>query len=390
MLQRNDVRQTSKNFLAVKYYSFRNITGPEDKSHNRTIYSGQLPITSIVEIPTDENIQEYLAEEKKQHPLTPIHRAIKDTLNDWPEMFSVLNGGIVIVARDLEVDEKNMALRLLNPSIINGFKTQEVIKEFLAESLESPPIHVKFELILTNDTELITEISIARNFQSMPILGCRQAFDELEKALQEGAPKKKLQKSETQYSNANDYYAIDKLIRVIAALLPESLWWKSEPMNKLYIYNRKVTCLNDFQEIWKGATDKVHPLHAKLKEVYNFYLSIAGTAFNLYKKWKVHQGFKEAGLYTKKKDDAIDVPDGIIFPIFAGLSVFAVKEKNQWSLKVPEELDQELIQSATSAYKEIADSKPHLMGTTKACYLQLEQLTRIYKNLAQRYKFDCN
>ena len=310
-------------------------------------------------------------------------------------MFSVLNSGVVIVARDYEIDEKNMVLKLYRPSIINGSQTQGVIIDFLAEISEIPLIHVKFELIISTDDDLIAEISIARNYQndvqSVSILGRRKVFNDLEIALQKVFPEKKLQKSETQRpSDENDYISTEKLIQVIAALLPEELWWKSEVFSKVYVYNRKATCLKDFQEIWNSAKDPMHRLHAKLKEAYSFYLSVVGIAYHLYTKWKTHQNFKGTGLraIVRNNDgEIVEVPDGIIFPILAAFSVFVVKEGDEWVLKIPKELnDIELIQSAKSAYIEIAKSKPHLMGTTKACYSQLEQVTRIYKNLIQNFK----
>lgn len=389
------VDRCSSDILELKYYSVRNITSPEDKQNGRSVYAGQMPIESIVSLPTNENVREYLADAmgKKRRVLTQVHRAIKDTLRNHPEMFSVLNGGVVIVARDHELDEKNMVLKMLKPSIINGSQTQGVIKDFLAEITEVPSeIHIKFELIISTEADLIAEISIARNFQndvqSVSILGRRGVFDELELSLQKSLPKKKLQKSETQRSTEDsDYLPTEKMIQVIAALVPEKLCWKSELNNKVYTYNRKATCLNDFQEIWKGARDPEHHKHEQLKEVYEFYLSIASAAYQLYEKWKTHQGFKGTRLHVIEKGkngNIVEVPDGIVFPIIAAFSVFAVKENNQWILKLPtQSMDNELIQSAKSAYMEIAKSRPHLMGTTKACYTQLEQLTRIYKNLTQ-------
>ena len=388
--------RSQNDILELKYFSVRNITSPEDKQNGRAIYAGQMPIQSVTAIPTNENVREYLAEApgKKRRALTQVHKAIIDTLKNNPEMFSVLNGGIVIVARDYELDEKNMILRILKPSIIYGSQTEGVIKDFLKKISELPSdIHVKFELIISADIDLIAEISISRNFQndvqSVSILGRRGVFDELELSLQKILPEKKLQKSETQRSSEeSDYLPTEKLIQVIAALLPEALCWRSEGNNKVYTYNRKATCLNDFQEIWKGARDQEHPKHIELKEVYNFYLSMAGVAYELYNKWKTHQGFKGTKIMAIQRDGSgniLEITDGIVFPIIASLSVFAAKENKKWILKLPRHpMDAELIQSAKSAYMEIAKSKPHLMGTTKACYTQLEQLTRIYKNLTQQ------
>ena len=76
------------------------------------------------------------------------------------------------------------------------------------------------------------------------------------------------------------------------------------------------------------------------------------------------------------------MPDGILFPIFASFSVFAVKDPDGWDIAMPSQLtDDELIQAAKSCYIEIARSKPEIMGKTKACYTHMQQITSIYKKL---------
>ena len=62
---------------------------------------------------------------------TLVHRAIRKTLQDHPDQFSVLNGGLVIVARGVEVDDKNKLLMLKKPSIINGSQTSGRVEAVL-------------------------------------------------------------------------------------------------------------------------------------------------------------------------------------------------------------------------------------------------------------------
>src|SRR5581483_7951112 len=92
--------------------------------------------------------------------------------------------------------EQKKLLKLLKPSIINGSQTQGVLNDFYRESkdaeTELPTIHVTFELIVTNDDELIAETSIARNFQNdvmtLSIAGRLGQLDELERSLQQSFP----------------------------------------------------------------------------------------------------------------------------------------------------------------------------------------------------------
>src|SRR5262249_40821978 len=119
--------------LAIPFNSVRNITSPEDTQNGRIVYAGQLPIKSILDLPTHENVRGYQveAEGKQRRVKTQVHRAIEETLKERPDSFSVLNGGVVIVARDSEIDEKQKLLKLNNPSIINGSQTQGVVRDFL-------------------------------------------------------------------------------------------------------------------------------------------------------------------------------------------------------------------------------------------------------------------
>jgi hypothetical protein len=384
-------RPNSGLLLAIPFHSIRNISSPEDTLNKRTVYAGQIPIRAVLDLPTNENVRGYLveAEGKQRRTPTQVHRAIRETLMERPDCFSVLNGGVVVVARDSELDEKEKTLKLLEPSIVNGSQTQGVIKDFVDEQGNGRDIHVKFELIVTSDDDLIADVSISRNFQndvrSLSIAGRKGQLDELEQSLQKTFSDFKLQKSETQLpAEDNEYLQTEKLLQVIAALVPEQLWWKQTEFNKTYTYQAKAGCLKDFQEIYKGAKDSGNPKHLQYREVYQFFLDIAGQAWQLYKRWKAHQGFAGTGLRSIERDgrEIVEVPDGIIFPILSSLANFAVKTKTGWKIQMPKELDDgELIQAAKRAYMEIAKSKPEIMGKTKACYSALEQITSIYKKL---------
>ena len=378
--------------LELPFHSFRNISSPEDIANGRKVCSGHLPAKSILDLPTNENVREYLveAEGKQVRRQTQVHRAIRETLEQNPDTFCVLNGGITIVAHECEVDEKEKVLRLQRASIINGAQTQGVLKDFFRDNPTIDGIHVKYELVVTDQTDLIAEISIARNFQndvkSLSIVGRRGQLDELEDSLKKKYPKYRLQKSETEWpTDDNEYIATEKLLQVIAALLPAELWFKPGEVNKVYTYNAKATCLKDFQDIYRKAKDEKDPEHEKYCKVYQFYLDIAPQALELHEKWRQHPKFAGTGLRSIEREGGQikEVPDGIIFPIIASLSEFAVYAKTGWKIVQPPRLDEgELVATAKRAYMEIASSKPQIMGKSKACYSALQQITAIYKKLA--------
>lgn len=378
--------------FTLPYYTVKNISSPEDTSNNRRVYIGQTTIDSIVTIPANENVRDYLldAEGKIRRVPTQVHRAILDTLQNNPDNFSILNSGIVIVARNCEIMEKDKILVLTKPSIINGSQTQGVIKDFLNSEENGNAYnfvpHIKFEIVVTDNEGLIAETSISRNFQndvmSISIVGRLGQLDELEEALQSKDPTLKLKKSETKLSE--DYVKTERLLQIIAALVPEELWLKSNEMNKVYTYSMKAKCLKDFQEIHKKAKESSSDNHQAYKDLYKFYLDIAKQGLDLYDKWKSHQGFKGTWLRSIQREDGRikDVPDGIVFPILASLSAFAKKTKDGWRISPPPFFSEsELIKATKSVYMEIAHSNPWNMGKSKACYSALYQITSIYKKL---------
>lgn len=380
-----------KNQFRFTYHSIRHISSPEDLNNNRKVYIGHAPITDIIDLPTDENVRDYLleAEGKKRRRPTQVHKAILDTLENNPQNFSVLNSGIVIVARNSTIDEKSKYLVLEKPSIINGSQTQGVIRDFLNgdKSNDYKEIHIKFELIVCDTEDLIAEISIARNFQNdvmtLSIAGRLGQLDELEQSLQNKVPEASLQKSETKLSD--DYIKTERLLQVITALIPEEIWPKSGDFNKVYTYSMKAKCLKDFQEIYKRAHDNEDTDHKKYRDLYQFFLDVSAQALDLYEKWKNHQGFIGTGIRSIKRDgrQVKEVPDGIVFPIIASLSAFARKKKSGWEIVPPSIFnDDELIRAAKSVYQEIANSNPWNMGKSRACYSALYQITSIYSKLS--------
>jgi hypothetical protein len=386
----------TRDVIKFPFHSFRNISCPEDLANDRKVFAGHAPVTSVLPLSTDENVRDYLldAEGKQRRRSTQVNQEIKDTLEKRPNNFSILNGGVVIVARDHEVDEQKKTLRLTDASIINGSQTQGVLRDFFQkleqEELDPPEIHVKYELIVSDDEDLIAEISIARNFQNdvanLSIAGRRGQLDELEKSLRESIPGAKLRKSETQLSD--DYVATERLLQVITALIPSELWpnkSERESPNKVFTYSMKAKCLKEFQRVWTAAHDRRDPDHEQAKRLYTFYLQIAPQAYELYEKWKAHQGFAGTGIRSIARNgrEIVEVPDGIIFPILASLSAFAKEATQGWAIKPPKVFkDEELIKSAKSVYQNIANSNPWLMGKSKACYAALYQITSLYQRLS--------
>lgn len=386
-------------FVELTFDSFRNITSPADKELDRKLFTGQLPISEVVDLSTDDNVRDYLvdAESKQRRRRSQVHVAIADTLRNNPQDFGILNGGITIVARGYEVDEQRKIMRLLRPSIINGSQTQGVIREYLGmKSIEKPqdPILVRFELIVTDDENLIAETSISRNYQNdvqpLSIVGRRGHLDDLQKAVQRRLGDVELRKSETEAG-----LPTEKIIQVVTALMPEELWVMRKPkekdLNKVYTYAMKAKCLKEFNDIYKdahGIGEKKDPLFVeRAKEVYQYYIDIAADAWLLYQEWKQHPGFEGSGIRNgiERGEDGRtikDVSDGIVFPILAAYSAFVVKTPAGWEIRPPAAFDdKDLIANAIQAFKRIAHSNPWNMGKDPGCYAMCLGVTTLYRKL---------
>jgi len=364
----------------------RNISSPEDNNAGRKVYAGSAPITSIVGLADNENVREYLVEatgKKKKSP-TLVHQAIRKTLADHSDKFSILNGGMVIVAKNAEIDDKQKMLRLSSASIINGSQTQGEVKRFLdSGNLEPQEIpSIKFEIIVTTDEDLVAEISIARNFQNdvkpISIAGRLGQLDELEKSIQRVFPESRLIKNESDLSTEEEVIDTEKLIQITFALLPthilEDVSGVADATNKTFAYSQKTRCLRLFQKLSDNDN----------QDAYDAFLQIAPHAWALYKKWKTHQVFNGSGLHSVKRDKGktVEVPDGLVFPIVAAQSAFVKRVDDKWSFVSPPTLrDEKLYEVAKSTYIDVAKSNPQNMGKSKGCYTSLSQIAQVYSEL---------
>jgi hypothetical protein len=399
--EQESISTPTSQFKEFKYDTLRNISCPHDKKNRRKILTGHCHVSSILSFSTNKNVRDYLADAigKKRKTYTQVHRAIARTLRENAEDFNVLNGGVTMVAHDIRVDEESKTASLKMASIINGAQSQGIIRDVFEEckisGIDPNEAYIRYDIIVTEDEGLITETAISRNYQNdvavVAILGRRGKFDELEAALQKKYKDRSLQKRQTDY--ADDFVRTENLLQVLWALVPGELWLnqrEADSPNKVYTYSQRSRCLKDFEIVYDRAHDTSDQEHAKYKELYQFFLDMAPTALELYDKWHAHQGFKGSGLHSGKDkierytDGSIKrVPDGIIFPILAAHSAFMKKEGDHWKMEAPTTIsDTDLVKSAKTAYMEIADSNPNVMGKNKACYTQLLDLTKLHRKFA--------
>lgn len=385
----------------LTYNSLRSVNSPEDTLAGRKRYCGVASANSFFGLDTDENVRAYLGRDESgsKRKSTKVNMAIRETLAEHREYFTLLNSGLVIVAHDAKVDDNSKPPRvaLYSPSIINGAQTQGVLKDFFAERPDDTDFpSVNFELIVTDDEELIGDISIARNYQNevtdLSIFGRLGRFSELQTAMKKLDPTITLRTSETDFGE--QFLDTEKLIQVLTAIAPTEIPLPSaekrktktpETIYRVYAYRHRSRCLTDFAAVMDEPE--------KWPVAHRFFLDIAVDAWNLYRRFKGEQAFsrlqcvKGIDVNGKKRVTSDGVPDGIVFPMLSALSRFMKEHKGRWRLAVPHNFPWQTFFQATILQETgSAKNNPQSMGKNADCYIALHGSIDMYFAMAAASK----
>ena len=391
--------------LDFPFHTIRNITSPEDVAAGRKVYVGTAPAISVLDLPNDENVRDYIpdAAGRKRRALTSVHRAMFDTLEKDASSFAVKNGGIVVVAKDVEVDEGKRTARLLAPSLINGAQTQGVLRDFFYGagsdariSEDRPPVSVKYEIVVSTDDELIGEISIARNSQNnvdpLSIAGKKGVLADLAHSMEAVNPQWKIRLNET--DGGDGVIDTPKLLQVTMALIPPDLWpveRDRDNPNKVFTYSMRAKCLKDFQRFFYESNDPQAKNKLNSKSVYDFIVQMAPRAWTIYKQWKAHQGFIGTHIQqgvTREGSRVTDVADGIVFPILGALSVFVTQTAGGWALVLPplwDEKDGIFLPLKDVLKSDSVKQNPWNLGKHRDSWTLLFNQTRNHKLMAEKF-----
>ncbi len=150
-------------------------------------YSGFLPLKEFKKLIADkegnlldiydDNVRDF------QGFTNPINELINQTLNsEHPELFSVLNNGVTIVASRLNV--MGFKYTIFDYQIVNGCQTSNV----LGSHINNPALDnllVPIKLIVTEDEDLKKQITIATNSQTKINREQLQAMKDFHKTLEQ-------------------------------------------------------------------------------------------------------------------------------------------------------------------------------------------------------------
>lgn len=362
------------NSVEVSYEIIRNITTENQKKSNQTILIGIINSDQLINLPDQDNVRRFLGNENKA--TGAVQQAIERALEERSSEFSMLNGGVTVIAKSVRYKDDSKKLLLIDPSIINGSQSRGVMRVY-HNNPDNPPVPVKVEIIITTDEDLIADISIARNFQTkvknMSIAGRQGAFDSLNKSLENSRKPYRLNTDESQRDGLDPSLAI----QILFLLMPKSFWEKyfqKVAYKKSAIYSSTAKWLDLYAEHYKksiaGDSESI--------EVIKFFDDLIPDALDFYFSWQKSQEFKGFrimnGITRDESHNIIKVSNAWVFPIISGYSVFVKRNSNdKWVLNTPSEFDpQKLIEVA----KDIYQSKPDVnaLGKNPLAYSMIEMM----------------
>jgi hypothetical protein len=385
--------------VQLAYQLLRNTTSPDEASTGVKSFVANLSALEILKLDTKENLRAYLAEynPKKRNR---VHEAIRETIDTEPARFITRNGGFVIAATAVEVDDNKKTISLQEPSIINGAQSQGEIRNWVhqmfadeGEDTSEVPFFVRAEIIVDPDPDEVVETAIARNtataVKSISQAGARGHLDELEQSIKKVYPNIQIRKKETD----EDGYDTRKVLQYARLLMPFGVSGNDSASEKLRPYKNPEQCLTEFSE-WFEAKEKNEA--ARLK--YQFTVQIAPHAIAEYEYWERHdawnghhiwEGTKKGGRACRrdKNGKIVWVSPGLIFPIVGAMSEFIdASPVGEWSLMKPKIFKPtEMIARAVAQFRTI-NSDPMQMGRSAGVYDALRIYPRTLVEVMQDMK----
>ncbi len=157
----------SKNPITSKFTFSNKVTLPEIEGIDQSFY-GVLPFSEFKKLLIDENynIQSIFDDNVRdfQGANNIVNTNISDTLNSSaPNLFSVLNNGVTIVANSIKTSGNTLTIS--DYQIVNGCQTSNVLYENRNNELLNE-ISIPLRLIVTNDEEIKSQITVSTNNQT--------------------------------------------------------------------------------------------------------------------------------------------------------------------------------------------------------------------------------
>lgn len=370
-----DNNSFSVNSAQLRYEIFRNITTEKQKNSNTSYFVGVIKSTELLDLPDAENVRRFLG--NKDKATGNVQKAILSSMEDRADEFSLLNGGVTLVAHSAKIENSHNRMILIKPSIINGSQTRGVLNVYHQDP-ENPPIDIKFELIVSTDDDLIADISIARNYQTkvkdVSIAGRKGAFVPLNSSLEKAGSVYRLNEDESDKSGIEPSLALQAAF----LMMPESLWTRCLPKLKYVksgVYSSTAKWLTIYSHAFEGAEKgDEHSI-----ELMDYFTDVVAFALDFYFDWKKSDYFKGTkisnGIKRDENRNILDVKNGWIFPIIAGHSPWMNNHNGKWEYQQPSNYDPKRI---IEVVKQIYNQKPDVnaLGKNPVAYSMTEFMSK--------------
>lgn len=156
----------TKNPTTSTFVFSNKVTLPDVEGINEA-YFGILPFIEFKKILTDDNDHMLSVFDDNvrdfQGITNPVNKGISKTLSsETPNLFSVLNNGVTVVADSIKTAGNNLTIS--DYQIVNGCQTSNVLYESRFENIDN--IVIPLRLIVTNNEDVKAKITVSTNSQT--------------------------------------------------------------------------------------------------------------------------------------------------------------------------------------------------------------------------------
>jgi hypothetical protein len=157
----------TKNPTSATFIFSNKVTLNETNGINQSYY-GVLPFKEFKKIIIDsnDNIKSVFDDNVRdfQGSNNPVNKSIAETLgSESPNLFSVLNNGVTIVASTIKSSGNNISI--FDYQIVNGCQTSNVLFEYRNDT-EIEEMEIPIRLIVTEDEDIKSQITVSTNNQT--------------------------------------------------------------------------------------------------------------------------------------------------------------------------------------------------------------------------------
>lgn len=317
--------------ISFRVHSFRNLETPLRPLGYKDYYA----VVKVQDLPDLSAWRKINVRDPKLTGSVP--KAIRDGFNEKPDLFLLMNRGIVLSVEKVIFDQTKSDLRIFmsNPNVhglLDGGHTYNIILEQRKPEIDQ---FVKLEILEGLSEDQITDVVDARNTSNQvrdeSLMNLQGDFEQLKTFLKSAPYFDDIAFKEYEtYKDTDNPKPIDirEIVAILTAFDRDSF---NESVHPINAYRSKGACLTHFKEN-KNSIKKLYPLAQEILELYDL---VQEKLPGLYNKARGRSGDVSVGRFGKltgvtyrdgkpfnplrflKRKSKYGVPDGFVFPILA-------------------------------------------------------------------------